>query len=132
MPEFSRSLFFWASVRLYISSLSSRIQRIATINLRAPAGLTNPDIAGGCLAPNGDKVALLIGYNTPSQERDASLRAYSLWVCRLDGSSMREVGAWIEHTNPNHILDMDGLRWLPSERQLSFVYNHALWTVPAE
>ena len=39
---------------------------------------------------------------------------------------------WQEHINPNIVLELESLRWLPNGKSLSFFLNDVLYTVPAD
>ncbi|HZO91550.1 MAG TPA: hypothetical protein VFB38_24725 [Chthonomonadaceae bacterium] len=104
-------------------------------------------------SPNGDRVVWLLeeSYVPPvsawlhrvcPEYSASSGPALGIWISRLDGTQMREVGcvpvtrSWQEHNRvpiqqwarlwPVHI------HWLPDGKQLSFVYRDALWMVPAD
>ena len=50
----------------------------------------------------------------------------SLWVSNLDGSRMKELGY------VKGIAFIPSLRWLPDGKRMSFIYDKALYTVPAD
>jgi hypothetical protein len=65
----------------------------------------------------------------PSQHR------IELWVSRVDGSEMHEIGHLSgpkDGANADIWLNDYTLNWLPDSRQLSFIYKEALYIVPAE
>ena len=43
-----------------------------------------------------------------------------------------EVGTWLEEVNPNVVLDVEDLRWLPSGKRLSFFCNDVMYSVCAD
>ncbi len=55
-----------------------------------------------------------------------------MWLSRLDGSDMREVGYIVAEGDADEAEQPDNLRWLPSDKKISFLYKEALWTVAAE
>ena len=91
----------------------------------------------------GDRIAWQLGFTDkpavprwlcrllPFLKRPES-RRISLWVSRLDGSGMREVGSTpVESDLPGPPF-VGELRWLPSGKTLSFVtqgYEDSKWTV---
>jgi len=56
----------------------------------------------------------------------------SLWVSRLDGSDFHEIGH--EEAPPMHVWPeaIREAQWTPDGRHVSFLFQDALWTVPAE
>jgi hypothetical protein len=141
-----------------VSSLPPHIRRERTTQISIPGNLPNSNIAYAILSPDAKRVALIVGYGGADvggedttagdtsvastayrprsvfkpRDRNAKLRAYCILVCRVDGSEMHEVGTWLEEVNPNTILDLENLRWLPSGKRLSFFCENALYTVPAD
>ncbi len=98
---------------------------------------SNPWYQPSVLSPQGDRLAWLIvrEYTPPGQRKQ---RMIGLWVSRLDGSGMQEIGHMDYQPNdfghrgyepkkevPQH------LRWTPDGKRLSFQYQGALYTVPA-
>jgi hypothetical protein len=55
-----------------------------------------------------------------------SVEVQSLWIRRVDGSGLRQLGYVTGH------LRYGTLQWMPDGKQLSFVYRGALYVVPAE
>jgi hypothetical protein len=117
-------------VRVVEAHLASRIAPLREHTILPPSYLRHPTIEQCCLSPQGDKIALVLTSDTYLLSHDVYQRAYGIWVCNLDGSDMQEIGYWLQEANPNDILDLDGLSWLPSSKRLSFVYDDTLWTVP--
>ena len=72
----------------------------------------------------------------------------SLWVSRIDGSGMHEIGG-VNNPDPE-LMIMSGppdpeapeyswgppvphtLRWSPDGKRIGFAYKGAIWTVPAD
>ncbi|HLV78861.1 MAG TPA: hypothetical protein VKT32_01230, partial [Chthonomonadaceae bacterium] len=66
---------------------------------------------------------LLPRFNTKQQYQ------ISIWVSRLNGSAMCELGhisLWPDKSGHNEIYN---LRWLPVSNQISFIYGNSLWIV---
>ena len=58
--------------------------------------------------------------------------AAQLWFSRADGREMHEAGYIVLKGSIDDAELPHDLRWLPSEKSLSFVCKNALWTIPAE
>ncbi len=143
------------------ASLPPYIKGEQTTKISLPANLPNPNITLAILSPDAKRIAMIVGYgdrvikgevvndlsasNAPNvysvyyprsvftrTDANAKLRSYCILVCRIDGSGMHEVGTWQEEVNPNIVLDVENLRWLPSGRSLSFFCNDVMYTVPAD
>jgi hypothetical protein len=56
----------------------------------------------------------------------------AIWVSRLDGSGMHEVGHLLSGKEAEDDDPAFGLDWLPGGKRLSFGYGDALYTVPAD
>jgi len=150
-----------AALNVTVSSLPPHIRREHTTRIAVPSNLPNPNIMNVCISPDAQRIAFIVGYGDiptgidrdedgkeektspassvyhPSsvftqEERNTKLRAYCIVVCNIDGTEMHEVGTWQEHVNPNVVLDLENLRWLPSGKRLSFVCDDVLYTVPAD
>jgi hypothetical protein len=104
-------------------------------------------------SPQGDQVAWLVEQEHRSAfatlvsqefpyfmaaQRAAVQRTRSIWTCRLDGTQMHEIGsvplaiASMPENDDVVYYSPHTLRWLPDGRQLSFIYNGALYTIPAD
>ena len=128
-PEFEKVT---AELRVTEAQIGSRIAPLRQYAIRLPASiarLPNAGIINRLLSPSADQIALLLCYDVPAQSDKAAQRVLGLWVCRKDGSEMRNLGDWRRDSNPNRFPDLEGLRWLPDGRRLSFVCREALWTV---
>jgi len=55
-----------------------------------------------------------------------------IWISRLNGQEMHEAGHLALTGKDEEFDPLHGLQWLPSDRQLSFRYENALWIVPAD
>ncbi len=54
----------------------------------------------------------------------------SLWTSNLDGSGMTEVGHKPALPEPNDGAEVADILWVPGDREISFQFNDALYTVP--
>jgi hypothetical protein len=55
-----------------------------------------------------------------------------LWVMDADTKAVRALGALdTDHDDPTKQSGPYNIQWTPDEQHLSFIYNNALWTVPA-
>ena len=92
------------------------------------------------LSPYGDRLAWLIiyeirPYGPAWMQRILTFlgqhkhKVIGLWVSRLDGSHMHEIG----HLpyQPDEEIPQQ-IRWAPGGKRLSFVYKGSLYTVPAD
>jgi hypothetical protein len=94
------------------------------------------------LSPRGDRLAWMVRVREDEQSlrqwlaqwlpslRKAPRKLAELWTSKLDGSDMKIVGYLEMARYANH--DPHTLRWLPNGRSMSFIYEGALWTVPAK
>jgi hypothetical protein len=87
----------------------------ATITL--PPGAA---VEGIAYSPQGDRIAWML--------RRPGAQA-ALWVCRIDGTAWREIGALPSSKTHGPDEDPTSMRWLPSGKGISFLYRSALWTV---
>jgi hypothetical protein len=127
-------------------------QQLSLWNLRSGSLLRQwtihlPGLASDVhVSPQGDRMAWLL-QNNRALPWDTLLHrlfpawrmvkhfSMSLWVSRLDGSQMHEVGSIVLRSpavRAGQISWPWNIRWLPGGKRLSFLYNDALWTVPAE
>ncbi|HLK60199.1 MAG TPA: hypothetical protein VKU00_26795 [Chthonomonadaceae bacterium] len=96
-------------------------------------------------SPKGERIALVLSRvrNGPfSQLIHRFIPAYpvktsnviSLYVCNRDGTGMREIGMMMDGGPIDNEagLDSTSINWLPGEKQLSYVYKGALYTVPVD
>src|SRR5262249_25318985 len=99
----------------------------------------NADIEEIALSPQGDRLAWktntwndwrsALSAFTSGQPQGRNI-IYAIWVSRLDGSGMRELGS--ERLTTAGGSPIEHLRWLPDGKSVSFVYNNALYTIPAD
>lgn len=79
------------------------------------------------VSPDGRRVAWLLTTGGTSSQ--------SLWTSELDGSRMHKID--VVHSSSRRVHGpltsfVSQLCWVPGNKQLSFLYGDALWTVPAE
>jgi len=117
----------------------SAVPRRLAIKLPYPCSVVSV-----ALSPQRDRLAWLLlvkGEPRPTVPSDLESRDLLLcgmrseiWISRLDGSGMREI--LTEEpliTKGEEVTDFPReLRWLPSGKHLGFLYNFALYTVPAD
>jgi hypothetical protein len=120
-------------------SLLSASTTVHNSTIRLPMSSGVLDVA---LSSKGDRLAWLLGYDDeppgflwwlhqllPSFPWHPQRRV-GLWVSRLDGSGMAEIGH--QPALPDGQQEVSHLQWLPGDKQISFLYKDALWTVPAD
>jgi hypothetical protein len=69
-----------------------------------------------------------------SRLRSEPRETAEIWVSRLDGSGMREIGHLNLHLGPNSVGEKtpSEIRWTPDGKKLSYIYKDTLYTVPVE
>jgi hypothetical protein len=92
--------------------------------------------------PGGDRLAFVsisggeMLYPKWIVNRITSLRKQSrpfklaLWICRIDGKGLRELGCTAANVRP-YFDTLKNLSWLPDGKSLSFVLDGKLWVTPA-
>ena len=96
------------------------------------------------LAPQGDRLAwllvdarrsplmtVLIRLVPSMSGRFPPTEGISVWVSRLDGTEMHEIGFQQTHATGKDTNVATDLRWMPDGKHLSFLMNHTLYSVPA-
>ena len=99
-------------------------------------------------SPTGERIAWLVENNEASPMMAYLRRRFpimkmvpngivGIWVCRLDGSRMHEIGTIplaSANDNPDGLGSPvpDNLQWLPGGKHLSFTYRRDLYTIPAD
>jgi len=118
---------------IYHMDLTKQGASISQSSIRFPEGL---EICEMRFSNRGDRIAWLLSehysppfltlihrffptYSVRTQTR------LSLRISKLDGTDMHEIG-YIE----GDVDSMHDLTWLPSDRDVSFVYQDSLWTAP--
>jgi hypothetical protein len=97
-------------------------------------------VKGYLYSPDGHRIAWLlsIAHTSPiaafvkrflPKFHVATERTDSLWVSRLDGGDFHEIGM-VSDKISQHQPGLSCMRWLPSGRRISFLYQDAIWTVP--
>lgn len=160
LPEFNpleaMPLRLWGSTptkaritRYRLSALGTRMgagprRREFSVNLPARLNTTtSARHAAAALSPDGTRIAWLLYSEEvapPLEQWTARMLSpvlilqrppryrLHLYISNADGTGMRAVG----HVDvPRGDRSRSVLRWTPDGKRLSFVYNHALWTVPA-
>jgi len=93
------------------------------------------------LSPQGDRIAWRLEYDVISPFNNLlhrlkpsiplkPQRMMGLWASDLDGSHMIEVGTNLLLPGEGDDDGVHNLQWFPDEKQISFVYKGALYTVP--
>jgi hypothetical protein len=96
------------------------------------------------LAPAGDRLAwllvdarrsplvtMLVRLLPTLGGRFPPTQGISVWVSRLDGTEMHEIGFEQTHATGKDTNVATDLRWMPDGKHLSFLMNDALYSVPA-
>jgi len=126
-------------VKLIATEPHLDISRTKTYQIVLPP---NKAVWAVAYSPHGDKIAWLLDTEhvspiaafmhrfLPSVKVQTD-HATACWVCNLDGTDMRKIGSI--QTRPEDLESpLKQLRWLPDGKRLSFLYQDALWTVPAD
>jgi hypothetical protein len=123
------------TVREYCLLPTTALLRV--LHPAAPAGLETEATA---LSPSGDRLAwactqsyvspfnLLLHRFLP-QVSIVPQQRFSLWISRVDGSQLHELGYVAAHDNQ---VVISQLLWLPSGKKLGFTYNDTFYTIPAD
>jgi hypothetical protein len=127
---------YWnnASVPVCVASLWNdwRKPKVFTVNLPVHWSLIE------CVAaPRGDRIAWVLDFSPNSPQTKASPqkqagRELGLWVSDINGRNMHLIGTVFEKSVPydNH-KGFEYVSWSPAEDKLGFLFQNALWTVPA-
>jgi len=96
------------------------------------------------LAPRGDRLAWLLvdarrtTFITMLIRLVPSLSGHfpptegiSVWISRLDGTEMQEIGFQQTHASGKNTNVATDLRWMPDGKHLSFLMDNSLYSVPA-
>jgi len=95
------------------------------------------------LSPQGDRIAWLLSMRggpdwllqlqrrIPRVHLQAE-RVEGVWISRIDGAEMHEISRREVDTKHRFPPRLDQLQWVPGSKRLSFMYQDALYTVPAE
>ncbi len=126
--SYGKTALMFAAERGHLDAVKLLLHAGADPRLRTRGGDTALSLARrNCQA----SVARLLGHVFPHTETESDEKL-GIWVSRLDGSAMREIGyvrvaAPADGSCPD---DITYLQWLPDGKRLSFLYRGALWIVP--
>jgi hypothetical protein len=132
-------LLAYGDVTIREYCLLPRVVRLRTLDVHPP---TSQETAYPTISPSGKYVA----WSCDGEHRSplavwlhrwlpavpaVPQEQYSLWVSRLDGSQMHEIGSIpVPHEEQN--TELLSPQWLPDEKHLSFTYKDVLYTVPSD
>jgi hypothetical protein len=113
---------------------------VSKVTVRFPDGARCRNIS---ISPNGDRVAWEFHFTQKSplvawlhrlipRVPAEPQQVFAIWVSRLDGGEMHEVGHLLSGKEAEDDDSAFGLDWLPGGKRLSFGYDDALYTVPAD
>lgn len=128
-------------VYFYDMALTPAARPSRTYTVSLPGNYYADTIA---LSPSGDRLAWkLYGHHRSSVSflngllwhlfpnlAQSPQPVIGLWVSRLDGTGMHEVGEMPVPRQDGWNLSLSDLSWTPDGKRLSFTYDGALWTVP--
>jgi hypothetical protein len=119
--------------------VAARPPRVRNLNVKLPP---SDDVEDIVLSPQGDRLAWMTcnwsDFQSVVSEMLSSLSgnglrgrtaSYAIWVSRLDGSEMRQLGS--ERCRHYGDLRPECVRWLPDGKSVSFVVNNGLYVVRA-
>jgi hypothetical protein len=120
------------------ADLQSKSPVVRRFPIRLPPGAEAISIS---FSPRGDRVAWYLElHQSPSPVRRLLHRLLpvvradtqtveGVWVSRLDGSEMQEIGHFVKKYDGDWAYN---ILWQPDGRRLSFLYQDRLWIVPAD
>jgi hypothetical protein len=91
------------------------------------------------LSPQGDRLALALLFTRPLlvyplsrwlNQQPIPQDAFAIWTCRVDGSDLHPIGPELSYHGGQ--APPTALRWLPDGKEVSFLCNSALYTLPAD
>lgn len=111
-----------------------------------PPGADRSALYGWALSPQGDRLAWMIVVKSMDTKLPDDPGHGELWVSNVDGSTMHLLGCLgtdyhrkgvpkeldygpVAEDDADKALPMQ-IRWLPDGKQLSFLYEKSLWTIP--
>jgi hypothetical protein len=122
-------------------ALDAHTQPIAQYQVAVPSDTARYDLH---VSPQGDRIAWQVTTiradiwqrwlhrYLPFVRRKVQPRA-EVWICNLDGSNMHEAGSIVEPPAEDDGSSLRlSLQWLPGGKRLSFEYEDALYTIPAD
>jgi len=124
----------------------SRVSLDASATMREEHQVTVPGRTGRyrlCVSPQGDRIAWQVMTLREDAGRkwlhrflpflkSAVQRQTEVWVSRLDGSHMQQIGYIVDLPADDSISNDLSLQWLPGGKRLSFEVKDVLYTVPAD
>jgi hypothetical protein len=125
-------------IEIVDSTLADVIAPSHRYKVPVPPGAEVRDIV---FSPEGDRVAWMLRF--PNQHiwpeflcrlipalKASPKVSHAIWVSRIDGSQMHEVGHMeVPTAQANAYFE---LKWVPGGKRLSFIYQDTLYTVPAD
>ena len=126
--------------RLHCWRITTASAKIETQPFTLPMPGSVDEVGDAALSPQGDRVVFgvlrlakpnpilkwlhLASADVSRQYHEAR---YSLWMCRTDGSGLRELGLL-----PESRIGFSGLCWTPDGKAICFHIEDAIYTVPVE
>ena|SRR5579859_7318626 len=86
------------------------------------------------LSPRADRLAWVFYFGSPYPGRNVTKERRAtceIWISCLDGSRMHLAGYQSDYQDVYDV-SLNGLKWLPDGKRLSFIYADALYTIPAD
>ena len=127
-PPDTRHYWNSASVPVCVTSIwnDGRKPQVFTVMLPVHRSLVECVVA-----PRGDRIAWVLEIS-PSSPQNLAGRELGLWVSDINGRNMHLIGTVFEKAVPydNH-QGFEYVSWSPGENILGFLFQLALWTVPA-
>ena len=126
-----------------VSQFRLRKSAAYSFSFTPPASIVGMYPIAVALSPHRDRVAWMVaesrvdGFDKWVQRVFPSYHAVnSVYVCKVDGSEMRCLGSvpmYPVHVSNSSVIGnpIQRLSWTPDGRRVRFLYNDALWTVPA-
>jgi hypothetical protein len=71
------------------------------------------------------------GLPLSNQAKSDKRRVVTLWISDTNGSHAQMAGCFFSSASSSGVEMGNRLKWLPDGKTLSFVYQHELYTVPA-
>lgn len=127
-----------SSIHIFDLNLAAGGMPVHTYTVHFPSGTKVAELV---FTPQGDRIAWLLQRDYIPLEarwlhrmfpafRVARHTLESIWVSRIDGSDMHEIGFEETHPRPEVGTEIRGIYWLPGGKRLGFLFNE-FWTVPA-
>jgi hypothetical protein len=112
--------------------VDSKPEALHRYKITLPNGARADEIA---LSPRGDQLAwkLYFLHERPDANGKGGRAADELWISRADGSRMHPLASQDVRPRDYEVSEdsLVQLQWRPDGRQLSFVYEGVLYTIPA-